>query len=393
MYLISELAAKLGLSRTAVLYYEKLKIIQGRRLANGYRYYSEADLQRLVLIQQLQSAGLTLKECQSCLDVELDKAILQQRLAQLEDEITAKLQAKDLLLSLLGERSQKHLHDELNKRAPSAHLNWLLKQGYTEKEALRLRWLSKDMSDHESYMHDFMTVFEPLERWGPGSEEATLKAFAAVPNNAKQILEIGCGKGSSTLLIAKQTDAKITALDNESSALAYLQERLHKEQLAEHVSLTCASMTALPFKASSFDVIWAEGCVYVMGMQSALSSWKPFLRRDGVIVVSDLVWLNSQPEMAVKEYWQANYPDMQSIESRIALFDELGYELIEQFSLDQQAWKNYWQPLKARLAELAPSISESQAVKDIQTEIALYENETGQNFTYHYFILKVKEFK
>ena len=269
----------------------------------------------------------------------------------------------------------------------------MLKQGYTEKEALRLRWLSKDMSDHESYMHDFMTVFEPLERWGPGSEEATLKAVAAVPNNAKQILEIGCGKGSSTLLIAKQTDAKITALDNESSALAYLQERLHKDQLAERVSLTCASMTALPFKANSFDAIWAEGCVYVMGMQNALSSWKSFLRRDGVIVVSDLVWLNSQPEMTVKEYWQANYPDMQSIDSRVALFDELGYELIEQFSLDQQAWQNYWQPLKTRLAELAPSISESQAVKDIQTEIALYENETGQNFTYHYFILKVKEFK
>ncbi|WP_249937648.1 MerR family DNA-binding transcriptional regulator, partial [Vibrio parahaemolyticus] len=41
MYLISELAAKAGISRTTLLYYEKLGLINGQRLDNGYRYYSE----------------------------------------------------------------------------------------------------------------------------------------------------------------------------------------------------------------------------------------------------------------------------------------------------------------------------------------------------------------
>lgn len=57
MYLISELAVKAGLSRTTLLYYEKLGLIRGQRLDNGYRYYNESDLQQLFLIQQLQSAG------------------------------------------------------------------------------------------------------------------------------------------------------------------------------------------------------------------------------------------------------------------------------------------------------------------------------------------------
>lgn len=55
MYKISELAAEVGLSRTALLYYEKQELITGRRLENGYRVYSDRDLQRIRLIQQLQA--------------------------------------------------------------------------------------------------------------------------------------------------------------------------------------------------------------------------------------------------------------------------------------------------------------------------------------------------
>ncbi|QFT13271.1 Mercuric resistance operon regulatory protein (plasmid) [Vibrio sp. THAF190c] len=63
MYQISELAKKVGLSRTALLYYEKQNLISGRRLENGYRVYSDKDVQRVRLIQQLQAGGLTLQEC------------------------------------------------------------------------------------------------------------------------------------------------------------------------------------------------------------------------------------------------------------------------------------------------------------------------------------------
>jgi DNA-binding transcriptional MerR regulator len=49
MYRISELTEQVGLSRTALLYYEKIGLINVKRLSNGYRIYSEYDLQRLLL--------------------------------------------------------------------------------------------------------------------------------------------------------------------------------------------------------------------------------------------------------------------------------------------------------------------------------------------------------
>ena len=79
-------------------------------------------------------------------------------------------------MALLGKGSQRELHQSLGKNAPNAYLNWLHAQGYSEKEALRLKWLSKDMNQHDTYMQDFMTVFETLEQWGPGSTQGFFKS-------------------------------------------------------------------------------------------------------------------------------------------------------------------------------------------------------------------------
>lgn len=134
------------------------------RRDNGYRFYGERDLQRLYLIKQLQSAGLSLKECQSCLEEKIDKTTLRERLTQLEKEIEDKVKARELLLGLIGEKSQRQLHISLNQNAPNEYANWLHSQGFEEKDALRIKWLSKDMNEHERYMKDFMQVFSTVDR-------------------------------------------------------------------------------------------------------------------------------------------------------------------------------------------------------------------------------------
>ena len=389
MYLISELAAKLGVSRTTLLYYERLGLVTGQRLDNGYRYYSEGDLQRLILIQQLQSAGLSLKECQECLQAKLDKSLLERRLNQLNEEIEKKQHARELLMALLGKGSQRELHQSLGKNAPNAYLNWLHAQGYSEKEALRLKWLSKDMNQHDTYMQDFMTVFETLEQWGPGSTQDSLKALSLIsPDSISQLLEIGFGKGLSTILLAENSRAHITAVDNEPMAIEHLHQRTQSLKLEERISSVCASMTELPFKEKSFDAIWAESCVYIMGMENALKQWKPLLKDQGMLMVSDLVWLTDTPDDDAMKFWLADYPDISSIPERLKLFKQQGYEVMEHFSLDVAAWKNYWLPLQQRIEGLKPSMPNSQAIVDIEKEISIYEKSAAKDFTYQYFVLR-----
>ncbi len=123
-----------------------------------------------------------------------------ERLRQLDEEIAQKQKSRQLLAALLGESSLTDWHETLEQQAPEAHLEWLIKQGFDEKQAMRLKWLSKDMNNHEQYMQDFNLIFKDLERWGgPGSEADTLKALAKVPHSPQSILEIGCGQGGVQL--------------------------------------------------------------------------------------------------------------------------------------------------------------------------------------------------
>jgi DNA-binding transcriptional MerR regulator len=387
VYHIAEFAALTGLSRTALLYYEKLKLIAGQRQANGYRVYSERDYQRVRLIQQLQKGGLTLAECKSCLEQQLDYTVLRARYVELQNEIEQKQDALNLLAALLGKTTSKTWHETLSGIAPEAYLDWLKIQGYDEKQALRIKWLSKDMNEHEQYMQDFMSIFSTLESWGPGSAEDTAKAFGMLSSSPESILEIGCGNGNATLTLASLTDAQIIAIDNEQSALDKLQAKINARQLSGRLSTQCLSMTALDFTAGSFDLIWAEASIYVMGVQKALAQWKPLLEKNGQLVFSDLVWLSDNPNAEAQEFWRHEYPDMQDINTRLYQIAQAGYQILDTFTMSTTAWKNYYEPLQQRLNDIAPRLLGSQAVADIQAEVDLYGKYLGE-FGYQFFVLE-----
>ena len=50
MYLIGDVAEIVGMSRDALRFYEKKGIIHARKKENGYRYYSENDIYKLMYI-------------------------------------------------------------------------------------------------------------------------------------------------------------------------------------------------------------------------------------------------------------------------------------------------------------------------------------------------------
>ncbi|GAL31354.1 transcriptional regulator MerR family [Vibrio variabilis] len=250
-----------------------------------------------------------------------------------------------------------------------------------------MKWLSKDMNEHELYMADFMTVFETLERWGPGSEQETQKALNAVPKAPNNLLEVGCGKGLATKVLAENCDANITAIDNEQSALDRLTERFEALGLAERLNTVAASMTELPFAPQSFDLIWAEGSAYIMGVEKALSQWKSFLTDHGYIMLSDMVWKTSTPSEASVELWNQEYPDIQQVDTRLEQIKNAGYQVVDHFPMSREAWMNYYGPLSDRVKELEPEMSEKAAWKDIKHEVEIC-TQFAEEFGYHMFIVQ-----
>ncbi|WP_327352383.1 MerR family transcriptional regulator [Streptomyces sp. NBC_01304] len=59
---IGELAAQTGLSRDAIRFYEKVGLVAGERLANGYRDFSPETVAWLQYVRTAQTLGLSLAE-------------------------------------------------------------------------------------------------------------------------------------------------------------------------------------------------------------------------------------------------------------------------------------------------------------------------------------------
>lgn len=78
---------------------------------------------------------------------------------------------------------------------------------------------------------------------------------------------------------------------------------------------------------------------------------------------------------------------MQTIEKRLSQMRQAGFVVIDHFTLSEQAWHDYYQPLKVRVAEVKASIPSSNAIADIGREIAIYERYLGE-FGYQMFVLR-----
>lgn len=94
----SELARRSGLSVDTIRFYEKKGLIDSeliRRQTNNYRDYSEATLERLMLIKQAKRLGFTLAEIREWvwgfeskqLSVQERQTILGRKLEQIDERI------------------------------------------------------------------------------------------------------------------------------------------------------------------------------------------------------------------------------------------------------------------------------------------------------------------
>jgi len=285
MYRISEICERIGVARSSLLYYERIGLVQpARDPANGYRQYTEQDFNQLILIRQLQKAGLTLQECKSFLAGQVDASLLEQRLFSLEQELREMEMAREVLAALYSKVSGRSIesknfserlnewHIQFDKQSSAAHIQWLQQLGFNEKEALHIRCVSRDILENKDYMEHFFKVYEQMDRPGPGSTESTLKAFRSIPepSNIKSILDIGCGNGSASLALADACDAQITAIDNHDPFLHSLKQKAKKLGFADQITTVNASMLELPYPDHSFDLLWAEGSAYIMGVEKAL---------------------------------------------------------------------------------------------------------------------------
>ncbi len=201
----------------------------------------------------------------------------------------------------------------------------------------------------------FFEIHADNPREGPGDFTSTKRAFLALKNlpGKPSILDIGCGPGKQTLDLAQITKGNITAVDNHESFLAQLNRQIISQGLQKRVQAVKGDMFSLNFPPQSFDIIWSEGAIYIIGFEQGLAAWKRFLKPKGYIVVSELTRLKENPPAEAREFWEGAYPAMRDIAGNMAIIAAAGYSLIEHFTLPESAWlEEYYAPLQKRVEKL-----------------------------------------
>jgi DNA-binding transcriptional MerR regulator len=104
MHTIGRLAKRFGLSRSTLLYYDRIGLLQPSARGNGrYRYYTDEDAQRLEQICTYRMAGLPLRDIKLVLDCSENTLaqVLEQRLEDLNQDIQCLREQQALIIGLL----------------------------------------------------------------------------------------------------------------------------------------------------------------------------------------------------------------------------------------------------------------------------------------------------
>lgn len=191
--------------------------------------------------------------------------------------------------------------------------------------------------------------FSAIDRQGPGSKEATIKALSFVDNlnDKSRIADLGCGTGGQTVVLAQNAPGTVTGIDLFPKFIDLFNENAKKHSLEDRVTGVVGSMDDLPFTEGELDLIWSEGAIYNIGFKKGLSYWKQFIKTGGYLAVTEACWFTPQRPAEINDFWMEAYPEIDTIPAKIAQIQGAGYVPVASFILPETCWTdNFYVPQK-----------------------------------------------
>lgn len=105
-----------------------------------------------------------------------------------------------------------------------------------------------------------------------GTDGVLIGAWCSVPQNAKRILDVGCGSGLIALILAQRTESQtssIQAIDIDSESVAQTVENFEASEWTERLSVECVSLQDYSKRGESkFDLVVSNPPFFVDSLKA-----------------------------------------------------------------------------------------------------------------------------
>jgi phosphoethanolamine N-methyltransferase len=153
------------------------------------------------------------------------------------------------------------------------------------------------MNDHISYPDDLVVRVQTI--WGegflsPGGPEEVREIVHGINLADKTILDIGCGTGGPTIVLAGETGATaVIGIDVQSKLLQLAWEYARDAGVVEKVEFRLVDPGPLPFADNSIDVVFSKDALAHFADKTAIyREILRVLRPGGIFLASD--WLGGE---------------------------------------------------------------------------------------------------
>jgi len=166
----------------------------------------------------------------------------------------------------------------------------------------------------------------------PGGRFASEELFSqANLHSDQQVLDAGCGVGTTAITIARCFGAKLTAADISPLMLHKARSNVRAANLDERVSVERADILALPYASDTFDRVIAEAVTMFVDRASAAAELVRVCRPAGMVLATEFVWRRPPSQEAREIFLGQICPGMEfdTVEDWIKIYGAAGLGDIE----------------------------------------------------------------
>jgi SAM-dependent methyltransferase len=161
----------------------------------------------------------------------------------------------------------------------------------------------KDNSIEKCDIFDFMAKYVGLSVLHPGGFISTNKLLELSKlDKSKKVLDIACGKGTTSILIAKRFGCKVVGIDISPDLIEEAKALAIKNKIDSLTDFQVADATRLPFIDNEFDVSIAQAMlVLIDDKESVIREALRVLKPTGLAGWIELTWRKNPSEQFMQQ--------------------------------------------------------------------------------------------